>query len=95
MLLLLDMTFRTAEGGALMNAFRDRWAKNFELDDDKFDEPEAFDHLLDEVGSLADASVEYAIEGGPGMTSEYGAYFCSSSERMITAVRKFENETNR
>jgi hypothetical protein len=50
-----------------------------------------FDDLLDEVDSLADASCTKVREGGPGMTSEYGAYYCSSSERVTEAVQAFSD----
>lgn len=89
LLLLLDLTFRTAEGGLLAEAFRDRWEIISDREDGDFDEREAFDEQLDEVDSLADGSLGYVIEGGPGGTSEYAAYFCSSKERVTAAIKDF------
>ncbi len=91
LLLFVDLTFRTAEGGRLYDAFARRWGSISGEEDDDFDEVEAFDDLLDEVDSLADASCTKVREGGPGMTSEYGAYYCSSSERVTEAVQAFSD----
>jgi hypothetical protein len=58
LLLRVDRTFRTAEGGALMRAFNDRWSKLCEEGGDDFDEREPFDGLLDEVDACADSSFQ-------------------------------------
>jgi hypothetical protein len=93
LLLLVDLTFKNAEGGALSDAFRDRWNKISDSAEGDFDERESFSKQLYEVDSLANASLEYVFEGGPGVTSEYAEYFCSSKDRVISAVNKFEAES--
>ena len=92
LLLLLDLTFRTAEGGDLLSAFRARWSKISDRAESDFDERGIFDDQLEEVDSLADASLEYVFEGGPGNSCEYAMYFCSSKERVAVAVKIFEAE---
>ena len=89
LLLFVDLTFRNAEGGRLYSAFGRRWGTIAGDEDDDFDEAEAFDELLNEVDSLADSSCSYVREGGPSMTSEYCAYYCSSIDRVASAVQKF------
>lgn len=88
-LLLVDRTFRTAEGGALMRAFNDRWSKLCEEGGDDFDEREPFDGLLDEVDACADSSAEYDHEGGPGMSSSYSIYYVQSADAAKQAVERF------
>lgn len=90
LLLLLDLTFRTAEGGDLLDAFRDRWSRISDRAEGDFDEAGVFEGQLREVELLADASLEYVFEGGPGNSCEYAMYFCSSTERVVAAVKKFE-----
>ena len=90
LLLLVDLTFRTSDGGALFEAFGDRWGAISDREDNDFDEGVTFNDLLEEVDSLSDDSLTYIFEGGPGMTSEYGMYFCSSRERVESAVKRFE-----
>ncbi|MEN9640848.1 MAG: hypothetical protein RIR77_37 [Planctomycetota bacterium] len=90
LLLLLDLTFRTAEGGDLLDAFRDRWSRISDRAEGDFDELGVFDGQLREVEALADASLEYVFEGGPGNSCDYAMYFCSSRERVVAAVKKFE-----
>lgn len=92
-LLLVDYTFRTIEGGALYDAAKERWNAVEDQEDPNFDEGEAFDDLLEEVDRLANASREYVIEGGPGQTSQYNDYFCSSSARVKAAVKKFASNS--
>ena len=94
LLLLVDLTFRTSVGGALFEAFGDRWSKILEQEDDDFDEAEAFSDLLEEVDFLSDASLEYDIDGVPGRSSQYGMYFSSSTERVLAAVSKFETASS-
>lgn len=86
LLLVVDRTFQTAEGGTLWEQFNERWAVISEKVDGDYI---AFGELLDEVDSLADASIEYVIEGGPGMTSAYSAYYCSKKEGIASALRLF------
>lgn len=87
LLLVVDTTLRTAEGGILMNGFNARWSACFESDD--FDEREAFDELLEEVDSLADAMTVHVHEGGPGMSSAYSTYFVGSKTKARDALAKF------
>ena len=93
LLLVVDLTFRTSDGGDLFEAFDDRWRAISDHESDDFDEEERFNDLLEEVDSLSDVSLDYVIEGGPGMTSQYRVYFCSSLERVEAAVVRFEEGT--
>lgn len=88
-LLVVDRTFRSAEGGVLMDAFNDRWNRLCEEGGDDFDEREPFENLLEEVDSLADSSTDYDHEGGPGMSSSYSIYYVESSEKADSAVARF------
>lgn len=92
LLLFVDKTFRTAEGGILYEAFNARLSTRFE--DDDFDEREAFDELLEEVDSLSDAMTEHDHEGGPGMSSAYSTYFVRSKAKAKAkkALAKFSGE---
>ena len=65
LLLLVDTTFRTAEDGALMDAFNDRWSKLCEDGGDDFDEREPFESLLEEVDACADSSADFIRGGRP------------------------------
>jgi len=89
LLLIVDRTFRTAEGGTLMRAFNARWGKLCEEGGDDFDEREPFENLLDEVESCADSSADYDHEGGPGMSSSYSIYYAESAEKADAAVARF------
>lgn len=80
-LLVVDKTFRTAEGGLLMSAFNERWSALQEAGGENFDEREPFDSLLEEIDSLADAALDSDHEGGPGMSSSYVTYFASSEAK--------------
>lgn len=66
LLLLVDRTFRNAEGGALKNIFNDRWYKLLEEGGDDLSERDVFESLLEIVNENADESYEWAFEGGPG-----------------------------
>jgi hypothetical protein len=88
-LLLVDTTFRTAEGGVLMRAFNDRWGKLCEKGGDDYDERESFNGLLDEVDACADSSAEYDHEGGPGMSSSYSIFYVESADAAQEAVARF------
>lgn len=87
-LLVVDRTFRTAEGGVLMDAFNDRWNRLCEDGGDDFDEREPFENLLEEVDSCADSSTDYDHEGGPGMSSFYSIYYVESAEKANAAVER-------
>lgn len=88
-LLIVDRTFRTAEGGALMRTFNDRWSRLCEDGGDDFDEREPFDGLLDEVDAYADSSAEYDHERGPGMSCSYSIYYVKSADAAKEAVARF------
>lgn len=92
LLLLVDLTFRSAGNGTLMEAFNDRWSKLCEEGGDDFDETEPFESLLDEIAACADSFAEYDFEGGPGMSSSCAAYYVESAEAMKEAVARFESE---
>lgn len=88
-LLVVDRTFRTAEGGTCMDGFNQRWSMLFDDADDDFDEREAFETLLEEVDAVADFSTEFDFEGGPGMSSGYSVYYVKSTEDAHDAVARF------
>jgi len=90
LLLVVDTTFRVAEGGILMEAFNEHWQAILDDVDDDFDEREPFDNLLDEVDSLADFEMNYDHEGGPGMSSSYLFYYVISNEKASAALIKFQ-----
>lgn len=87
LLLVVDRTFRTAEGGILMDAFNARWSACFEVED--LNEREAFDELLEEVDSLSDAMTDHDHEGGPDMSSAYSTFFVKSKLRAKKALASF------
>jgi hypothetical protein len=90
LLLLVDETFRQAEGGMLYEAFNAKWAKIVtEADDPDFDEREPFDDLLDEVDSLADSQLTASPDSVPGMSSNYSYFYCSSKAKTMAALKKF------
>ena len=90
-LLVVDRTFRSAEGGALMKAFNLRWSILCGEGSDDFDEREPFENLLDEVDAVADSSTESDFEGGPGMSSSYSIYYVESADRAEEAVSRFSS----
>jgi len=96
LLLLVDKTYRTADGGPLMKAFNDRWhaiwEENTNEDGDAnedFDEREYFEGLVEEVQSLADITNTHDHEGGGG-SSEYQLFFCETPENIKAAILSFE-----
>lgn len=91
LLLLVDLTFHSAEGGSLMAAFDRRWAELCDAGGDELDEGEAFAALLEEVAACADSSEEYEYEGGPGMSSSYAVYFIKTPARVEQAVARFRS----
>lgn len=95
-LLTADTTFRSAEGGELYEAFRKRWSAVREAHEDnpKFNERQAFDDLLEEVNDLADAEMNFEIDQGPGMSSDYQSYYCKTKERTQEAIKKFMADTD-
>ncbi len=89
LLLLVDKTFRLAEGGALMQAFNQRWSMLCEDGGDDFDERESFESLLDEVDVCADSSADFDQEGGPGMSSSYSICFVEKTDSINDLVVRF------
>jgi hypothetical protein len=95
LLLLVDVTFRSAEGGLLRKVFNQRWSHICEEheEDVDFDERGPFEEILEEVDSLSDAMNEYDNEGAPGMSSSYAIYYVSSPARAEVALRTFETRS--
>jgi len=99
LLLLVDKTFRTANGGPLMKAFNGRWdviwEENRNEDGDANEdfeehEREYFEELVEEVQSLADITNLHDHEGGPGNSCEYQLFFCETPENIKAAILSFE-----
>jgi len=89
LLLTVDKTFRTAEGGVLMDAFNARWNVLVDKGGQRFDEYSAFVELLERVASLSDAETEHRHDGPPGMSSAYLSFYAGSDGKMKAAVRRF------
>ena len=92
-LLIVDLTFRSAESGALMDAFNKRWSDTWDTasEDDDFDKKESFDDLINEVDGVADYDQCYEFEGGPGCSSTYQLFYVSSEYRIKAALARFES----
>lgn len=91
LLLVVDRTFREAQGGLFMEAFNSRWSELVnEADDPDFDESECFDELLEEVDSLSDMEIRSSPNSAPGLTSSYSLYFCSSKRKATAALKNFK-----
>ena len=93
LLLIVDKTFRTADGGQLRKAFNSRWCAicvEQTKDDEDFDESALFEKLIEEVDSLSDATNRYDHEGAPGCSSEYQLFFCETQEKIKAAKLSFE-----
>ncbi len=90
LLLMVDRTFRHAEGGLLYEAFNARWADIMEkADDPDFDEREPFDELLEKVDSLSNSELTSSPDSAPGMSSTYSFYYCRSKKKALAAVKQF------
>lgn len=89
LLLLVDTTFRTAEGGPLMDDFNKQWSGLCEAGGDDFDEREPFQDLLDCVDSYANATNEYDFDGGPGQSSSHIAYFVDPENNIDQIIKAF------
>jgi hypothetical protein len=92
-LLVVDKTFRTAEGGVLMEVFNASWSAVFKEVAEDFDERGTFDGLLERVESLADTWIDSYNDGAPGMSSAYITFFVSSRSRAKRAVAQFGHES--
>jgi len=93
-LLVVDCTFRIAEGGHLMDAFNDRWHAMFDGENDDFDEREPFAELLEEVDSLSDFSTDFDHHGAPGMSSTYEIYYVQNKNNADKAIKLFKSEND-
>ena len=91
LLLVVDLTFRTAGGGLLLEAFETKWSdlSDAQSEDEDFDESGLFEEMLEEVETLADAQIESSQSSFPGMSSAYVSFFCSTRTRTQTALKKF------
>ncbi len=93
LLLMVDQTFRHAEGGVLYEAFNAKWSKIVEdADDPDFYEHEPFEELLQEVDALADSELTASPDSAPGMSSTYSYYYCSSKKKTLAALKKFTSD---
>jgi hypothetical protein len=91
LLLIVDKTFRAAEGGILMDAFNFSWSKLCEEheDDPDFDESGPFEEMLSEVDSLSDAMNEYDHNGSPGMSCAYAVFYVSDKAKGKAALKRY------
>ena len=90
-LLIVDLTFRTAEGGPIYDTFNSKWSDRSadQSEDEEFNERDAFEELLEEVECLADEQIGSSQSSAPGMSSAYVSFFCSSKKRTQSAIKKF------
>jgi hypothetical protein len=90
LLLVIDKTFRQAEGGVLYEAFNSRWSKIVEeADNPDFNEHEPFEDLLQVVDSISDAELTSSPDSAPGMSSTYSHFYCSSKKKTMAGLKKF------
>lgn len=94
-LLLLDRTFRSAEGGALYEVFNDKWSAIVDEGESnpRFSERSAFDELREQVDALADGYDEYDFEGGPNGSSTYEVYYVKDKKSLKKALKIFSVTT--
>lgn len=88
LLLVVDATFRTAEGGLLMDSFKKRWHAFFDGDED-IDERIVFDQLIDEVDAFATAAAVANQDSMPGFSSSYQIFYAESKEKANGALSLF------
>lgn len=88
LLLVVDETFRTAEGGLLMDSFNSRWKALFD-DDEAIDEKNIFDQLIEEVDALAAATAVINQDSMPGLSSSYQIFYAKSEEKANAALFLF------
>jgi hypothetical protein len=94
LLLVVDRTFREAQGGLLCEAFNSKWADLLnDTDDPDFDESTAFDEILEEVDALSDMALRSSPNSAPGLTSSYSIYFSSSKRKAAVALKKFSSSS--
>ncbi|WP_026987178.1 hypothetical protein [Fodinicurvata fenggangensis] len=75
LLLHVDSTFQSAQGGALFEAFNERWDILCHDLGDGADPSEVFSDLLDEVDFISSAKVHSKFEDATGMSSAYVTYY--------------------
>jgi hypothetical protein len=85
LLLIVNRTFREAEGGALCESFNRRWSASLERGGPDFDEREAFEELLERIGLLVDAQMEWEQDSAPGMSATRTAYYVRAVDRALLA----------
>ena len=56
---------------------------NDDEEDEEFDDRLAFSDLLDTVAGLSDSTLGGDTDGGPGMSTEFRHFFCSSAARVM------------
>lgn len=91
-LLTVDLLFRTASDGPLYSKFNRAWSAAYEVADvsgTDVDEAHEFERCLDAISVVADAEQDYEFEGGPGQSTTYRSFFCSSKKRVDAAVARF------
>ena len=91
LLLLVDKTFRNADGGILRKSFNNRWSEICDENGEDFDEREFFDVLLEEVESISDAIVDFECDEIPGMSSDNVIFFVKDEESLRKALESFDN----
>lgn len=90
LLVHIDLTFRRAEGGPLSEALNEKWGQITDEGGDDFDEYEPWEELIEMCLDVGDFDETYGLDFGPGAASKYTDVFCSSSERLVDAVRKLK-----
>ena len=89
LLLVVDETFRTAEGGLLMDSFNSRWTTLFDDDDEDIDEKNRFNQLIEEDDALASATAVANQDSLPGLSSSYQIFYAESKEKANVALFLF------
>ncbi len=89
LLLLVDKTFRKADGGILRKSFNNRWSGICDENGEDFDEREFFDVLLEKVESIADVMINFECDEMPGMSSDNVIFFLKDEESLKKAVDSF------
>ena len=90
LLLVLDVTFRCAEGGELYDSFSSAWTSIYDLyPGGDVEEDTEMDALLEIIEGIADCEAEEFYDGMPGMSSKSRIFYCSSRERVQSGVANF------
>ncbi len=91
LLLVVDVTFQTAEGGELMDDFERKWSEICERLDEEVQSSD-FQELLDKVDYLSDMSLDIEFEGDPGMSSLYRKYYIDSPKKLESIKADFTSD---